>query len=109
VFVLAGIARPERFIADIEGAGWRIVGQMTYRDHYRYRQSDVAKMTESARSAAAAIVLTTEKDAVRLERCDLRGLPIAAVPLIVGIEPADRFRRWLLARIGGWAPGGCAR
>jgi hypothetical protein len=40
--------------------------------------------------------LTTEKDAVRLERCDLSGLPIAAVPLIVGIEPADRFRTWLL-------------
>jgi tetraacyldisaccharide-1-P 4'-kinase len=72
---------------------------MTFRDHYRYRQSDVEKITAAARSAAAAIVLTTEKDAVRLERCNLEGLPIAAVPLIVGIEPADRFRNWLLTRV----------
>jgi tetraacyldisaccharide 4'-kinase len=96
VFVVAGIARPERFFSDIESAGWRVVGTMPFRDHYRYRQSDVSRMAKAARSAAAAIVLTTEKDAVRLERCDLSGLPIAAVPLIVGVEPADRFRTWLL-------------
>ena len=47
----------------------------------------------------AAIVLTTEKDAVRLTACDLGDLPIAAVPLVVGIEPADPFRDWLLARL----------
>jgi tetraacyldisaccharide 4'-kinase len=99
VFVVAGIARPERFVNDIESAGWRIVGQMIFRDHYRYRQSDVEKITAAARSAAAAIVLTTEKDAVRLERCNLNGLPLAAVPLIVGIEPAERFRSWLLTRL----------
>jgi tetraacyldisaccharide 4'-kinase len=96
VFLVAGIARPERFFGDVESAGWHVVGTMPFRDHYRYRQSDVARMASAARAAAAAIVLTTEKDAVRLERCDLSGLPIAAVPLIVGIEPADRFRTWLL-------------
>jgi hypothetical protein len=29
----------------------------------------------------------------------LTGLPFAAVPLLVGIEPADAFRDWLLGRI----------
>jgi hypothetical protein len=47
----------------------------------------------------AAIVLTTEKDAIRLTACDLGDLPIAAVPLVVGVEPADRFRDWLLGRL----------
>ena len=42
------------------------------------------------------IVLTTEKDAVRLAACDLGDLPIASVPLVVGVEPADAFQRWLL-------------
>jgi tetraacyldisaccharide-1-P 4'-kinase len=72
---------------------------MNFRDHHRFTQSDVRRLTDAARSAAAAIVLTTEKDAVRLEACDLGGLPMAAVPLIVSIEPAAGFRDWLLDRI----------
>jgi len=46
-------------------------------------------------------VLTTEKDAVRLAACDLGDLPIASVPLVTGVEPADGFQRWLMERIEG--------
>lgn len=99
VFAVAGIARPQRFFADIDAAGWRLVGQMAFRDHHPFTQADVRRIAESAKSSAAAIILTTEKDAVRLERTDLTGLPIAAVPLVVGIEPAELFRRWLLSRL----------
>jgi hypothetical protein len=45
------------------------------------------------------IILTTEKDAVRLAACDLGDLPIASVPLLVGVEPAEAFQNWLLDRI----------
>jgi hypothetical protein len=48
---------------------------------------------------AAAIVLTTEKDAMRLAACDLNGLPIAAVPLTACIEPTDLFQHWLFERL----------
>ena len=57
---------------------------------------------ESVRKPAAvraAIVLTTEKDRVRLAACDLRGIPLAAVPLTVTIDPADAFANWLMGRI----------
>jgi tetraacyldisaccharide 4'-kinase len=99
VFVMAGIARPERFFADIDSAGWHVVGEMSFRDHHRFTPSDIRRIQEGARTSAAAIVLTTEKDAVRLEQCSLGDLPIAAVPLLVGVEPADAFRDWLLARV----------
>ena len=99
VFAMAAIARPERFFSDVSAAGWDLVDSMSFRDHHRFTRSDVTRITKAARAAAAAIVLTTEKDAVRLEGCDLGGLPVAAVPLVVGIEPADGFRDWLLGRI----------
>jgi len=99
VFAVAGIARPERFFSDIDSAGWNIVGEMGFRDHHRFTQADVKRIREAARSAAAAIVLTTDKDAVRFESCDISELPMAAVPLLVGVEPADAFREWLLARV----------
>jgi tetraacyldisaccharide-1-P 4'-kinase len=95
---VAAIAKLERFFSDVRpqaGTG----GLDGFRDHHYFTQSDIRKIDKAARAAAAAIILTTEKDAVRLETCDLIGLPFAAVPLIVGIEPAEPFREWLLGRI----------
>jgi tetraacyldisaccharide 4'-kinase len=99
VFVVTGIARPERFVNDVVSAGWDVAGMMTFRDHHRYHASDVKRIAAAAKSAASAIVLTTEKDAVRLAACHLDDLPIASVPLIVGIEPEAGFRDWLLAQV----------
>jgi tetraacyldisaccharide 4'-kinase len=99
VFAVAAIAQSDRFFSDVAAAGWHLVGTMSFRDHHYFTQSDIRKIEKAARAAAAAIILTTEKDAVRLETCDLTGLPFAAVPLIVGIEPAAPFREWLLGRI----------
>jgi tetraacyldisaccharide 4'-kinase len=104
VFAVAAVAQPERFFSDVLAAGWDLVGSMSFRDHHYYKQSDIRRIDKAARAAAAAIVLTTEKDAVRLEMCDLTGLPFAAVPLMVGIEPAEGFREWLLARLEHRAP-----
>ncbi len=101
VFVVAAIARPERFVADVAAAGWDIAGVMEFRDHHRYDARDVARITAEARAKASAIVLTTEKDAVRLAACDLSALPIASVPLRIEIDPADEFRRWLVGRVRG--------
>jgi tetraacyldisaccharide 4'-kinase len=108
VFTVAGIARPERFFADVTSVGWEIVGSMTFRDHHRFTRRDIERIRAAARSCSAAIVLTTEKDAVRLGACDLGGLPVASVPLHVGVEPAEAFREWLMGRLraaSGAAPG----
>jgi tetraacyldisaccharide 4'-kinase len=96
VFAVAGIARPDRFLADVVAAGWDIAGTMTFRDHHCFDVRDIRRIDAAARAAASAIVLTTEKDAVRLAVHDLGAMPIASVPLNVGIEPADKFRAWLL-------------
>jgi tetraacyldisaccharide 4'-kinase len=99
VFVVTGIARPDRFITDILSVGWDISGAIEFRDHHRFTPRDVRRIAAEAKATSSMIVLTTEKDAVRLAACDLGALPIAAVPLVVGVEPADAFQRWLLDRI----------
>jgi tetraacyldisaccharide 4'-kinase len=99
VFVVAGIARPERFIADVSAAGWDIAGTMTFRDHHLYSARDLTRIVTTARAAGSAIVLTTEKDAVRLATLDLGDLPLASLPLVAGVEPEERFRAWLLDRL----------
>ena len=101
VFLVTGIARPDRFDADVAAAGWEIGGVMAFRDHHQFDARDLKKITAAARACFAAIVLTTEKDAVRLATCDTAGLPLASVPLFVGVEPADRFCDWLFLRLEG--------
>jgi len=104
VFVVCGIAAPERFTADIAAAGWEIAGVRAYRDHYRFSDADVRRIAADAQAARSAIVLTTEKDAVRLAACELGDVPIAAVPLVVAVEPADAFRGWILSRLAEARP-----
>jgi tetraacyldisaccharide 4'-kinase len=99
VFVVTGIARPDRFIADILSVGWDISGVIEFRDHHRFNARDVRRIAAEAKATGSMIVLTTEKDAVRLVACDLGDLPIASVPLVVGVEPAGAFREWLTERI----------
>jgi tetraacyldisaccharide 4'-kinase len=99
VFVVCAIARPERFVADVAAAGWEIAGTMTFRDHHHFTPADLDRIVSAATGARSSIVLTTEKDAMRLAALDLKGTPLAALPLVVGVEPADRFQAWLLERV----------
>ena len=86
-------------VLDIRSVGWDISGSIEFRDHHRFTPRDVRRIAAEAKAAGSMIVLTTEKDAVRLGACDLGELLIASVPLIVGVEPADGFKRWLLDRL----------
>lgn len=99
VFVVTGIARPERFVSDLASVGWTVAGELRYRDHHRFTARDIRRIGAAARAASSSIILTTEKDAVRLAACELGDLPIAAVPLDVGIEPRQRFQGWLFERL----------
>jgi tetraacyldisaccharide 4'-kinase len=99
VFAVAGIARPERFFSDLTAVGWQVVGTLTFPDHHQFRPRDVRRIAAAAKASSAAVVLTTDKDAVRLAACDLAALPIAAVPLSVGVEPHDAFSDWLMERV----------
>jgi tetraacyldisaccharide 4'-kinase len=99
VFVVAGIASPERFFSDVASAGWRVVGTRAFRDHHPFSHREVVKIAAAARAAGATLVMTTEKDAVRFEAASIDGAPLVAVPLTVTIEPAPQFEHWLAARL----------
>jgi len=99
VLAVAGIAWPDRFVADLREAGWDVAGDLTFRDHHRYRPADAERIARRAADVGADLVLTTEKDLVRLLPLAPLAAPIAWVPLVVGVEPAAEFQSWLLARL----------
>lgn len=104
VLSVAGIADPERFRNALGDAGFEVVGALAFADHHSYTPADVRRISAQAVAHDAALVLTTEKDAVRLAPLAPFDFAVAAVPLRVVVEPADRFRAWLLERVA--AAGG---
>ena len=98
VFLLAGIAGPDRFTRAAVDAGYVVAGAWAPGDHHRYTTADVARLAREVKTTGAVGVLTTSKDAVRL--LPLRPLPFAMYewPLRVTIEPAEPFAAWLRRR-----------
>jgi tetraacyldisaccharide 4'-kinase len=99
VVAVAGIARPERFLDDLTASGWTIADALIFRDHHRFDRGDVSRIARRVRETGASLVLTTEKDVMRLMSWRPLAFPLAWVPLAIGVEPADDFRLWLRWRL----------
>lgn len=98
VVAVAGIATPSAFFSDLRQAGWRLAGTLEFADHHRYAPSDVRRIEDVARGANA-VVVTTEKDYVRL--LPFRPWPVSIhyVPLTVRPVPFDTFRAWIATEL----------
>jgi tetraacyldisaccharide 4'-kinase len=96
---VAGIANPARFFADLRSSAWPIARQLPYADHHRYSRKDVEEIFRALRASGARLVITTEKDLVRLLPFRPFPAPVAWVPLTVSIEPRPEFDRWLMSAL----------
>ena len=65
VYAFAGIGRPEKFFASLEGAGAVIAGRRSFPDHHSFSESEIAEVLAAA-AALNATPITTAKDRLRL-------------------------------------------
>jgi len=65
VYAFAGIGRPEKFFASLEGAGAVIAGRREFPDHHPFGESELAEVLATA-AVAKATPITTAKDRLRL-------------------------------------------
>ena len=93
VLAVAGIAEPGRFIDGLRTRGWNVAGTLVFADHHRYGPRDLEAIGRSAAAAHAVMVVTTEKDLVRLLPLRPFPLPVASAGLDLSIEPMARVRR----------------
>jgi tetraacyldisaccharide 4'-kinase len=98
-FLLAGIANPERFWADICSAAPGVAGRAGFPDHHRFTPGEIRRVAEEARRLAADAIVTTAKDAVRLPRA-VQDIPVLVFRIAAQIDDEPRFRARLLAAVG---------
>ena len=93
-FLLAGIARPERFEADVRSTGADVVGRRFFPDHHAFTPREAGAAADAARLAEADALVTTAKDAVRLPEVPF---PLLVFRIAAEIGDEERFRERLLA------------
>jgi tetraacyldisaccharide 4'-kinase len=67
VFAFSGIGDPALFTASLEEKGLVVAGARSFPDHHRFSDADLASVVARAAACGARTIVTTEKDASRLD------------------------------------------
>jgi tetraacyldisaccharide 4'-kinase len=98
-----GIAHPGEFFRSLAAAGAQLTATHPFADHHRFADAEIARVAQSARETGARVLLTTEKDLVRLSASQLATLraaaPLQAVPLRARLLDEEAALSALMAAI----------
>jgi len=99
VAVACGIGNPQAFAEDILQIGINIVSESFFGDHHAFKQDDLDRIIRAARDSGADAIVTTEKDAVRLEGLTHGDVPIYAAQLEIQSDDEVRLKSLLLRTV----------
>lgn len=94
VFAFAGIARPDSFFSLLRDLGAVVTGTAVYPDHYSYSRSDLADLVSKSGERDPALLVTTEKDGVRIKNMASEG--IWAVRIDLDVDENSAWEETLL-------------
>ena len=101
VFAFCGLAKPEHFFMSLTGLGARLTGRRALNDHASYTPDLMAELAQDARLAETKVLITTQKDYVKL---DSMALPTGIWQLAIEMDVtagADELTRRILAAARG--------
>jgi tetraacyldisaccharide 4'-kinase len=104
VLAFAGLGRPDAFFDMLQQAGWNVAGRVAFADHRRYSRGDLERLAAEASRVGARALVTTEKDAARLDGIHEASLPILSAALSITVDPHDDFVAMLRQTCGEGAP-----
>jgi tetraacyldisaccharide 4'-kinase len=81
--LFSGVGDPESFNKTIQHLNINVLGSLKFKDHKKYSKSDIENIRNKFKKTGAEILLTTEKDFLKISDVDL---PIYALPISMSIE-----------------------
>jgi tetraacyldisaccharide-1-P 4'-kinase len=94
VLAVSGIARPASFRTMLKALGALVSGECIYPDHYEYKRADLVAIFKKAADDGVSMIVTTEKDAVRLRSFRPEG--IWALRIELAIAEYDEWEAFIL-------------
>jgi tetraacyldisaccharide 4'-kinase len=99
ICAFAGIGSPDNFRRGLTALGAEVVSFRTFPDHHPYTPSDIEALRRIAKKSDASLIVTTEKDGVRLSDFpDFRAM-ISLLRIGMEIKPAGPFAELILSRL----------
>lgn len=93
IILVSGIANNDLFVSEVKGR-FQVLETITFEDHHRYNETDLIKISSLVKRHQDCMVLTTEKDAVKLKNKSfykyLAEIPIFALPIKIKLEEKDK-------------------
>lgn len=102
VLAFAGIGSPDSFQRSLEGLGAEVVCFRAFPDHHPYRHSDIVALRLRAADSGAALIVTTEKDTIRLADFPDFLAEISFLRIGMEIASAESFKGLILSRVAGY-------
>ncbi len=95
----SALGRPVVFEDDLANLGANVVFAKRFPDHHAYAAQDIAALVAAAKAAGATRLVTTEKDAVKLEGFAFGDLPVSVVEIKAKLEDEVGLKSLLLRTI----------
>jgi tetraacyldisaccharide 4'-kinase len=91
VLVFSGIARPSAFESDLSSLGLDLVQSIRFRDHQPIGPHQLSRIHAAARESGADLIVTTEKDRMRLGAARF---PLPLYTLRIRLVPRNEDEFW---------------
>lgn len=84
-----GLGNPSGFFRTAIEAGFVETGRTIFPDHYPYQKTDLLNLEEKAKAESAQVLLTTEKDGIKLKKFEKSSIPIWQLGIEVSFEKRE--------------------
>jgi tetraacyldisaccharide 4'-kinase len=101
VAAFCAIGAPRHFFRMLRQTGAEVVLERRFRDHYCYTHQELSELARAAVSAGAEVMVTTAKDAVKLQEHGPWPLPLIVAAVRLTVLENDAFEGFLMEKIRG--------
>ena len=99
VLGLCSIANPASFEQMLAGLGVNLVACERFPDHHAYTPKDIADVNSSAVESSAELIVTTDKDAIKLDAHQL-AIPVYSLRIRAEMDDETGFWELVMSRLG---------
>jgi len=104
IFAFCGIGNPDAFFNTLTKIGAQLLGSKTYQDHHFYTDKDISDIYEQALYLGTSLVLTTQKDWMKISAMKLPAADLTFAYLMMEIKfisGEDKLKQLIDAALTG--------